>query len=151
MTLSKSPLSSDLNDLDIKSFANHGIEVEVVHPVTGIPLKGLDGEPWIIKLIGKDSDKYRKLNSDIIQRRFTNQSDRQKITPEDIEEERHLVLSGCILDWKNFVKDSQVFHFSKENAEYMVRQFPWFAEQIESVIISRERYFLANTRLLNNM
>lgn len=141
MTSSKLHLN-DLASLDIKSFADNGCWVVINHPVTNQPLTNDKGDEWRMLLAGKDSSLYRKATSEAIQRRF---SETGKLTPEAIEIEQIQVLKACVLNFENFVMSGAVLPFTEDNASMLVERFPWLREQIEKVILDRERYFLANT------
>ena len=141
MTSSKLHLN-DLASLDIVSFANQGAWLTLTHPQTGLPLVDADGNEWQMLLAGKDSGLYRKASSEAMQRRFADIKER--MSPEAYQEEQINVLSVCVIDWKNFVKDGKVLEFNSDNAKQIVAQFPWIREQMEAFILSRERYFLAN-------
>ena len=80
--------------------------------------------------------------SEAMQRRFADINER--MSPDAYQEEQINVLSVCVIDWKNFVKDGKVLEFNADNAKQIVAQFPWIREQMETFILSRERYFLAN-------
>ena len=141
MTSSKLHLN-DLASLDIKSFADNGCWLVINHPVTDQPLTDAKGNQWRMLLAGKDSAVYRKATSEAIQRRFNDQS---KVTPDLIENEQIQVLKACVLNFEHFVMSGEPLLYSEDNASMVVERFPWLREQIERVILDRERYFLANT------
>ncbi len=143
MTLSKLHQPNDLNALDIRAFANAGAWMEVKHPISNENLVNEAGQPWRVLLAGKDSFTYRSASSEAIQRRV---AEAVRVTPEILERERVSVLHQCVLNWENFVKDGADFPCTPANAEHMVENYPWFGEQIENFILSREQYFLANTK-----
>ena len=140
MTSSKLHLN-DLARLDIVSFANQGAWLTLTHPQTGLPLVDTDGNEWKMLLAGRDSGLYRRASSEALQKRL---AEGTKITPEYLEILQIEVLIVCVLDWKNFVYEGKPFPFNADNVKQIVAQFPWIREQMETFILSRERYFLAN-------
>lgn len=141
MTSSKLHLN-DLASLDIKSFADKGCWLVINHPVTNQPLVNDKDQEWRMLLAGKDSAVYRKATSDAIQRRFEQGN---KLSPEALEVEQINVLSASVLNFENFVENGKELPYSQENAFMLVERFPWIREQIETLILNRNEYFLSNT------
>lgn len=134
-------LHNDLSALDIRAFADSGVWQVINHPITGQPLVNDKGQEWRMLLAGKDSAVYRKAQSEAVQRRFAGGN---KLTPEIMEDEAIQLLSACVLGFEYFVTDGKELPFNAENAFMLVERFPWLRDQIEAVILDRERYFLDN-------
>lgn len=131
--------SIDLAALDIKTGAEEGRKLDLVHPTTGEPL-GM----WIL-VLGADSEAYleqmREFNRRSIERLKRNQ--RAKLTPEESEAQSLEVLVAITRGWSDNIKlDGQLLPFSAENARrlYADKRLGWIPEQIYRGVHDRANF-----------
>lgn len=119
----------DLSALDVKTGAEQGFKLELIHPTSGVPL-GL----WIL-VLGADSDAYQEQLREF-RRRATERLKRNqqvKLSDEEAEEQSREVLVATTRGWSENMKlDGALLPFSAENARrlYADKRFPWIPEQI---------------------
>lgn len=125
----------DLSSLDVVSAANTGVEVDLLHPVTNEPI-GMK-----IKVIGRDSDEFRRLSNAQSRRRVNKMSKggfrATNANLEDVEAEGIELLAACTKGWTNVVVSGKVIPFSKEAAVDLYTKYPWIKEQVDTAIGDR--------------
>jgi len=128
----------DLSELDTTKISNEGFDVELYHPATNVGL-GI-----VIRVLGRDSDEFRKVSNAQIKRRterFNRGGFRQPaITPEELEQNTIEILAACTVGWSGVVVDGKEIPFSKDNAKMLYTRFPWIREQIDAAIGDRANF-----------
>lgn len=131
-----------LDDLDMATPSNAGIEFELKHPVTSEPLG------WFVTVIGKNSGEYqssqRKQINETLRKAHMARKRGKDVdiqTIEQIEESATKTLVECSKGWRSasgatlhFLGEDRVF--SKENATllYSSEKFPWVRKQVDEAI-----------------
>jgi hypothetical protein len=135
----------DLSTLDASTPAEEGSPVEIEHPVTGAPILNDDGKPWTIYVRGEDSPSVR----DMLKRQHNKFTERlrkrgQLGDADSAEQERVEKMQAATIRWENAPDlDSEPFPYSNANARklYSDPRFPWVAEQVQSAMTDRKRFF----------
>lgn len=128
----------DLSSLDTSTSAAG--EMTLFHPVEETPLKGSDGKPITLQLLGIDSTEHQRAQRTITNRRLA-RPNRAKLTAEQLQAEMIEVLVACTVGWSdNFQLDGQAFGYSTENARTLYERFPWAREQADEFIGDRANF-----------
>ena len=120
----------NINDLDIFTRAQQGVEMPVLHPATRtVVVSG--GKQWTITLCGRASDAHRQALRVIEMQRAERAARGEAITPEQAERDNTEMLVACTKGWTPFALDGEVFEFSLANARrlWADRRFGWLREQ----------------------
>ena len=99
----------DLASLDIATRSNEGVKVPLRHPKTGVDLLN-DDKPMTITVVGEYSEKYKKAQRAMINKRLAMQGKKRgsgvTVTAEEIESESLETQIQCVIGWDNLVVDS---------------------------------------------
>lgn len=131
----------DLKTLDVQAAAEAGVEVSLVHPVTGEPL-GIS-----IRLRGADAPSYRAVLLEQRRRRIEQlaKSGADRVDPAQLDEESIELLAAATLGWsEGFALEGAPFDYSSANAVTLYRRFPWAREQAAAAISNRA-FFLTRS------
>jgi hypothetical protein len=131
----------DLADLDLVSAANEGVEVELVHPTNG------EGLGIKVRVVGRDSDEFRRLSAAQARRRVQRMSKggfRNKTQDvEELEAEGIELLAACTKGWTGMVMNKEVVPFSRDAAITIYTKYPWIREQVDTAIGDRSLFIKA--------
>jgi hypothetical protein len=129
---------TDLNDLDVRSAAAEGAEVELYHPVTG---KGLS---IFVTVVGKDSEDFKDVQSHQNRRRMGKMAKGGQRAAlnlgDDVDADRIELLALCTRGWRGMVLNGQAVAFSAQAAESLYMKYPWMAEQVDQAIGDRSLF-----------
>jgi hypothetical protein len=137
----------DLLQLDVRSQAAKPTEIEFHHPVTKKPL----GLFW--KTIGRDADEYqqhvfdradeRQEEQAALKRRNRHAATADQFTAQSLYDdqlEELVFMSRGYRDGDNdgvFFEGTEAKPYSKENAEYFLKKYPWMVEQVHAAVGNR--------------
>lgn len=121
--------------------------MDLKHPATGEVLTYLVGEEkktMFLMLLGKDSDKYRKTERQLINRKFKDQQGFRTatVTKEQLEGHAIEILSAVTVGGVVFM-DGEEREISPPVAKklYADRQFDWIREQVDAWVDNRANYY----------
>lgn len=126
----------DLATLDTRTKGDSGTPINLLHPVTNVPLKTR------IILLGADSAVYRDTEREI-HRRFQQilKTNRKAIrTPEGIEADHIELLVSVTKGWTDLQLNGQDFSYSPANARTLYTDYPWVREQVDHAINDRANF-----------
>lgn len=126
----------DLSSLDTVTAANNGVDVELKHPVTKVPLG------MFINISGTDSDVYRESMRGRRNKRLSKVQvgGGADSTAEEIDAEAIETLVDCTNGW-NLVLEGKEVPFSRKTArEFYSKKYPWMAEQIDKAMGDRGNF-----------
>jgi len=134
-------MSYDIDDIKIKE---DGTDMQIVHPGTGEPLFDevkdeetgkITSEPVTLRLIGQDSDIFKKASN-----RITNKRSKMRpgqLTAERLSADTLQIVEACTVKWSdNLVLNGEQPTTAKEI--YQGRK--WLKEQAEQYIYDRANY-----------
>ncbi|MHB2205071.1 hypothetical protein [Methylobacterium sp. CM6257] len=135
----------DLSNLDTTATAEAGATMEVVHPATGAPLTQDGGAVVSITLAGQDSERYRKADRRIANKRLQASSNGQrvKLTAEGIESDNLERLVACTIAWNGIGWGGADKECTPENAREAYKRLPWLREQAEAFTADRANFLKA--------
>lgn len=118
----------DLANLYTRDNAEKGMEMQLINPDDGSVIKGDDGEPWTIIVIGTDSDRYQRILREAARKR-------NKTEDDGIEN-----MASLVLDWSGLVLNKEPYVFSRDNAIKLLRDFPWIRDQVLQFAAERRNF-----------
>jgi hypothetical protein len=125
---------------DLTAAASRGADLHLRNPATNEPL--YDDEertsPVTIKLLGKDSPKWREAIHKASQERTANQV--RTMTPEERQRENARIFAGITLGWSGIESDGKALRFNEANARSLYLELPWIMEQIDAFVADRANF-----------
>lgn len=142
--------------MSASDFAALGLDVEqparmtIMHPVTEAPLRDHEGNAAYIDVYSSDSDRQRKHERTITNRRFRQmQGMRVKMTAEQREEEALDLLAALTAGWRLLALDGSALDipFSPEAARslYANPATAWLREQVNEFAADRGNFSRASS------
>lgn len=103
------------------------------------PIVGALREPTgiTVRVAGPDSERQKKARHKVVDRRLWRQRLRYGDNARYREDEEIELVAAAIMDWSGIEKDGEPFSYSPENAEYLVRTYRVFRDQIDLFASSR--------------
>lgn len=133
----------DLSTLDTTAVSDAGAEMEVQHPVTGAVLTDEAGNAVRVHLAGQDSDRYRKADRRITNKRLATQASgrRVQLTSESLEADQLERLVACTISWSGVgLGDQPSLPCTPETARQVYKALPWLREQAELFTSDRANF-----------
>jgi len=133
----KKAQSVDLSTLDTVTASEEGEWMDVLHPVTDVPIGAR------IKLAGCDSERYLKFQrkaQDVRLKKARKRGALGNITAEALEKEGLEQLVGCTITWEGFVDKGEEYAFSPKAAEELYTKHPWLSQQAREFIEDRSNF-----------
>lgn len=139
----------DLSTLDLAKQAAEGRVFPVLHPVSHEPLKGTDGKPVTITLVGPDSDQAFRETCEIIDRERAAQmrsaSERADAGEgpgfEDEYRRATEMLVRRTVAWEGLALDGKALDCNPETVRMVYNRWRWIREQAMGHIQDRESFF----------
>lgn len=128
----------DLSKLNLNELANKGSVMELLHPTNGEVLtdeKGKEPKPFYFRLLGSDSDVYRKS----LQRQLEAANKKKKGGGLDLEDaERKLAerCAKCVVDCY-LIEDGKPVESTYEEMVRVFIKYSWIREQVDKHITDR--------------
>jgi hypothetical protein len=128
---------ANLKNFITKDGANSGATVSIPSPVDGTDTG------FTIRILGKDSDVYRKVEASQRERavRSANITGSFKVTPEQIEQNSLDLLVACTVGWEGLEDESgNKIPFTPEAAYDLYQQSPYVREIVDKSITDRSLF-----------
>ena len=109
--------------------------ITLFHPATGADLLNADKTPMTVTLHGPYSERYKSVLREQQQKRVmdTPRSGNGRpaaMTTDEIEAASNELLMRCIEDWAITLEGDEKLPFTPENAEPVLKEFPWLRDQL---------------------
>ena len=130
-------MSIDLGQFETGS---EGEWLEVLHPTTGEIIRDDEGTALRVKLLGKDSNEYRKAQRAATQRRLQSRSKKSMIDAETLEREAVEVLIVCTQDWEGLAEGGEDLPCTPENVRRVYSKYLWLREQVDEFVEDRGNF-----------
>lgn len=132
-----------MTGLDIASFeADSGGEwMTILHPATREPIESDDGQQAGIRLVGQDSEEFRKASRKNTDRRLRSRQKGTKITAEELEQDAIDLLVACTKEWRGIYRNGTPLPYSLENARMLYSTVPFIREQVDEFAGDRANFF----------
>ena len=127
----------DLASLDTGAAANSGTDVVLRHPTTG------EDTDIIIRVLGRDSDTFRKIETQQQRKRLDKMAKTKKMSSvslEEVDEDAITLLAACTVGWTNVALNGEELPFSVNNAAMIYKRFMWIREQVDMAIGDRANF-----------
>jgi len=131
----------DLSKLDVKEAADRGADMVLRHPATGEELFADDGTPIVFKLLGSDSQEYRRMVRMTANKNL--KQGRQTPTVERFEQNGVELLVAVTVGWSGVQVNGEMLEFSPANARQLYTDYRWIQEQVDQFVAERAN-FLTN-------
>lgn len=120
----------DLQNFDLASKADEGIWVTIRNPITG---EDTDAK---IKLAGKDSQLFRKLVFQALDKRARKNT---VTTAEEAADDTLRVVAKCVLAWEGISEGGQPLKLDANGdvARQLFRKYTWLFEQVQEGMAAR--------------
>ena len=133
----------DLASLNLAEQAETPHALTIVHPVSGAPLMGANGQPSRIMLIGAESNTARELQRRA-QRTRAKSVVTKRIDPEEIEAMAAKFLASLVKGWENIEWQGQPLAFTHENALMLLTTLGWLRKQVDDFVYDVEAFASGN-------
>lgn len=107
------------------------------HPATDEFLYTEEKEPVGFNVAGIDSDKYRKVQADILR---GENNFKKKITPEKVEHMNLKQVIGCVIEPVNIVENGSKIKDDFESLKSFFEKYRWVYEQLSEFINDRTNF-----------
>lgn len=132
--------------LSPKATAEAGVEIEVLHPKTNLPLS-----PRIyVTVCGADSDTCKKIQRKQLNRRLErsqrSRNNKNSMTAEELETESLEVLVACTKSWRTGDRPEiemaagEWLPCTPDNVRRVYDELPWMKEQLDQEIGDRSNF-----------
>jgi len=121
---------ANFSKVDNKS--NEGIWINI-DDVNGVQIEGVR-----IKILGIDSDAYKKKQRQITDKRINNR--KMKITSAELESEGLSLISVCITDWEGVEDDNGLIECTEANVRKFLSEQGYIKEQLDAAIADRANF-----------
>jgi len=128
----------DFKKFDIAKDSNNGAEMQVIHPGTGSEIEGCT-----IRLMGSDSDVYRKEIKKRAEKSLNSKSRNKKIDLDEAELKGAQLLARLTVSWKGIDEGKTAIECTFENAVKLYLEHRWLREQVEEFIGERANFMPA--------
>lgn len=132
----------NVDDIKLEEMSEAGAELHLRHPVTFEPLSDENG-PVLIKLVGRDSARYRNAFYEISKENAVN-NPRRSLTVDESENSASMLAAKCTIGWTNLSIDGAE-DFSVQNAFELYSRRRWVRDQVEEFIRMRENFLKVAT------
>lgn len=126
-----------LGSFNTKISANKGVDVDVPNPVDGTPTG------FVITILGKDSDQYRKVEAEQRERaiRAANTTGTFRMSPEAIEANATELIVACVKGWSGLVDDNEnPIPFTADALKGLLTESPYVREVLDRNIGDRSLF-----------
>lgn len=136
-----------LKDLNLKPTANQGAMLVLQHPGDGTELKGADGKPITISLLGKDSDSFVKADNILSNTRVEATKRQVKFSAAQFKEQNCGLYAHATTGWFGIPKcwieggeDETPIDYTFENAKALYLNQGWVFEQVQAFVDNRANF-----------
>ncbi|MBP2495382.1 hypothetical protein ABID82_002285 [Methylobacterium sp. PvP062] len=132
----------DLSTLETTTVAEQGAKMEVQHPVSGAVLTDTSGAALTITLAGQDSERFRKADRAITNKRLATQASGRRValTSEGLEADSIARLVACTISWSGIEFGGSPKECTPDNVREAYKRLPWLREQVERFVEDRANF-----------
>lgn len=127
---------ANLSSFGTRNTANSGVVIEIPDPSTGAPTG------FKVKILGKDSDAYRKVESEQRERaiRAANTTGTFRVSPEVIENNALELILASVIGWEGLEDENGPVPFSREKLRETLVEYPYLREVLDRNIADRSLF-----------
>jgi len=127
----------DLSTLSTTAASDEGATMALLHPTTFEPMANDKGDPCLIKLLGRDSKKFRDNVRTKANQRL-NQKKAPKKDYDDYENDGLALLASLTVSFINIEYNGKPAKAS--DASEIYRELPWVKEQVDEFVNDRANF-----------
>lgn len=121
----------DLSQFDgLAQAQEEGVDVTIVHPKTGEDM-GIK-----IRVVGPESKRQKRIRNMLVNDRLVRNRNR-RVTAAELDTDALKISASSILSWQGIEINGKPFEYSEENSEYLLTNYPFIREQIDSAVSDR--------------
>jgi len=121
-----------MNFSAVTNKSNEGVWINI-DDVNGVQIEGVR-----IKILGIDSDPYKKKQRQITDKRLTNR--KMKITSAELESEGLSLITSCVVEWEGVEDNDGVVVCNESNVRKFLSENTFIKEQIDAAIADRANF-----------
>ena len=144
----------DLLNLDLSKKANEGSVLKLVFPADyidpktnkeyekGDPItdeKGKEPKQFYVRLLGTDSDQYRKLSNRSLEKSFNSRDKKKKVDIESTQREVAEKFAKCTTECY-FIENGKEVECTTSEITRLYLQYSWIKEQVDEFINERSNF-----------
>lgn len=144
----------DLSKLDLSKKANKGSILGLVYPADytdpetgkeyekGDPLtdeKSKNPKQFYVRLLGTDSDQYRKLSNRSLEKSFNSRDKKKKVDIESTQREVAEKFAKCTTECY-FIENGKEIECTTSEITRLYLQYSWIKEQVDEFINDRSNF-----------
>ena len=144
----------DLLNLDLSKKANEGSVLKLVFPADytdpktkkeyekGDPItdeKGKEPKQFYVRLLGTDSDQYRKLSNRSLEKTFNSRDKKKKVDIEQTQREVAEKFAKCTTECY-FIENGKEVECTTSEITRLYLQYSWIKEQVDEFINERSNF-----------
>ncbi len=144
----------DLSKLDLSKKANEGSVLNLVYPADytdpetgkeyekGDPItdeKGKEPKQFFVRLLGTDSDQYRKLSNRSLEKSFNSRDKKKKVDIESTQREVAEKFAKCTTECY-FIENGKEVECTTSEITRLYLQYSWIKEQVDEFINDRSNF-----------
>lgn len=124
--------------MDFSTFITNGepTALEILHPLTDLPIVDEAGNKATLLVVGKDSKKFKDLEERLQSKKLAvlNRGGKIKLTTESLEDEVLTKLCATVVEVKNISLDGAPVTASKKDLVNLFEKCPFVRKQLEAFI-----------------
>lgn len=121
-----------MNFSAVANKSNEGVWINI-DDVNGVQIEGVR-----IKILGIDSDAYKKRQRQITDKRINNR--KMKITSAELESESLSLITSCVVGWEGVEDDNGSIECTESNVRKFLSEHTYIKEQIDAAIADRANF-----------
>jgi hypothetical protein len=121
-----------MNFSAVENKNNEGVWINI-DDVNGVQIEGVR-----VKILGIDSDTYKKKQRQITDKRINNR--KMKITSAELESEGLALVASCIVEWEGVEDNDGAVVCNESNVRKFLSENTFVKEQIDAAIADRANF-----------
>ena len=121
-----------MNFSAVENKSNEGVWINI-DDVNGVQIEGVR-----VKILGIDSDPYKKKQRQITDKRINNR--KMKITSAELESEGLSLIASCIVEWEGVEDNDGAVACNESNVRKFLSENTFVKEQIDAAIADRANF-----------
>ena len=121
-----------MNFSAVENKSNEGVWINI-DDVNGVQIEGVR-----VKILGIDSDAYKKKQRQITDKRINNR--KMKITSAELESEGLSLIASCVVEWEGVEDNDGAVVCNESNVRKFLSENTFIKEQIDAAIADRANF-----------
>jgi len=133
----------DIDEFDSVAAADAGAVMQVLDRATNLPMEGVT-----ITIVGEDSERFRKAQHVIANRRTAARIVSRNMPPsaEEMDVEVVDLMASCVIGWTGFFASGLPIDQNHENVKKTFKRHPWLLDQALIFRANRANFMKASPK-----